>query len=84
MNEVKYDPELCVKYAYINQLLIVQSEQVGCFGCLYIFPANKAQKFHEGTGYCPHCTRFTLLPDATGVPLDASLLLDIYYWWRDH
>ena len=74
--------EACFK----NWRLLKKSKMCGCFYCLETYPASEVvdwcdEKDRRRTALCPYCGIDSVIPDASGWPLDADFLKEMKYWW---
>ena len=57
----------------------------GCFYCLLVYPASEISEWIEDRGgdtaECPKCGIDSVIPDASGFPLDAGFLETMKRWW---
>ncbi len=68
---------------------ILQSENVGCFYCLAIYPASRIStddwtdmENHEGqTALCPFCEIDSVIGDRSGYPLTREFLAQMQRHW---
>ena len=69
-----------------NWRLLKKSKMCGCFCCLNTYPASEVvdwcvERDRRRTAICPCCGVDSVIPDASGWPLDADFLKEMEYWW---
>lgn len=69
-----------------NMETISKSKMCGCFYCLNVYPAVDVVEWVEEndggfTAECPKCGIDSVIPDASGFPLDSDFLVAMKKWW---
>lgn len=69
-----------------NKEAVRKSKLCGCFYCLNVYPSTDVIKWIEEndgnfTAECPKCGIDSVIPDASGIPLNAELLAAMKKWW---
>ena len=80
----KYREAHCA--CFKNWRLLKKSKMCGCFCCLNTYPASEVvdwcvERDRRRTAICPCCGVDSVIPDASGWPLDADFLKEMEYWW---
>lgn len=68
-----------------NKTTITQSNNVGCYSCLKIYPKEEVITFTDmgKTGVCPHCLVDTIVGDSCGFTLNEEILTKAKKYWFD-
>lgn len=74
--------EACFK----NWRMLKKSKMCGCFYCLKVYPASEVvdwcvERDRRRTALCLYCAVDSVIPDASGWPLDADFLKKMKLWW---
>ena len=74
--------EACFK----NWRMLKKSKTCGCFYCLRVYAASEVgdwcvERDRRRTALCPYCAVDSVIPDASGWPLDADFLKKMKCWW---
>lgn len=73
------------KASTCNKEAIGKSQLCGCFHCLGIYPANDVVEWIEDNGdltaECPKCGVDSVIPDASGISLNADFLAAMNKRW---
>lgn len=69
-----------------NWRLLKKSKMCGCIYCCEVYPASEVVDWcdeldRRRTALCPHCGIDSVIPDASGWPLDPEFLKEMKYWW---
>lgn len=68
-----------------NRAVVENSALCGCFYCLAVYPASEVSVWIEDDGgdtaECPMCGIDSVIPDASGLPLDADFMKTMKRWW---
>ena len=69
-----------------NMDAISMSKQCGCFYCLNVYPPSDIVEWIEEndgdfTAECPKCGIDSVIPSASGIPLDTEFLATMKKWW---
>lgn len=70
-----------------NYHLVKASSRCGCYHCLSIFPATAVDRWCDGrwiggkTALCPVCRLDSVVPDASGLPIDRDFLEALQPTW---
>lgn len=68
-----------------NKEAVGKSQLCGCFHCLSIYPASDVVEWIEDNGgftaECPKCGVDSVIPDASGIPLNADFLAAMNKRW---
>lgn len=69
-----------------NKEAVRKSKLCGCFYCLSVYPSTDVIKWIEEndgnfTAECPKCGIDSVIPDASGIPLNAEFLAAMKKWW---
>ena len=68
-----------------NKDAVSKSRLCGCFHCLSIYPASDVVEWIEDNGgftaECPKCGVDSVIPDASGIPLNADFLAAMNKRW---
>ena len=69
-----------------NMDVVRRSQLCGCFYCLDIYPVSEIVKWIEEedgcfTAECPKCGVDSVIPDASGVPLNVEFLATMNKRW---
>ena len=89
MNDFSHIPEpyrSAHKACSRNKDAVAQSKQCGCFYCLNVFPPSEVTEWikengDDYTAECPKCGIDSVIPDASGITLDADFLATMKKWW---
>ena len=82
-----YDLRAVHKTSRNNKELVGKSKFVGCFYCLAVSKATDVVKYRtyrkkgEFDAQCPVCTIDSLIPDASGYPIDEAFLIKMRLSW---
>ncbi len=70
---------------FSNRAAVEKSAMCGCFYCLSVYPASEIASWIDDDGgdtaECPKCGIDSVIPDASGVPIDANFLKNMKRWW---
>jgi hypothetical protein len=66
--------------------LLKKSKKCGCYYCCRVYPASEVvdwcdERDRRRTALCPYCGIDSVIPDASGCPLDEEFLKKMKYWW---
>ena len=69
-----------------NWRLLKKSKMCGCIYCCKVYPAAEVvdwcnERDRRRTALCPYCGIDSVIPDASGWPLDEDFLKKMKYWW---
>jgi len=65
-----------------NKDLIKRSKVCSCFFCGRVFPSNEVDSWTtDKTALCPYCFIDSVLPDASGFPLDRAFLEEMHHYF---
>jgi len=72
--------------SYKNWRLLKKSKKCGCYYCCRVYPASEVvdwcdERDRRRTALCPYCIVDSVIPDASGWPLDEEFLNKMKYWW---
>lgn len=74
------------KACFKNWRMLKKSKLCGCFCCLRVYAASEVgdwcvERDRRRTALCPYCAVDSVIPDASGWPLDADFLKKMKCWW---
>ncbi len=74
------------KACFKNWRILKKSKTCGCFYCLRVYAASEVgdwcvERDRRRTALCPYCAVDSVIPDASGWPLDADFLKKMKCWW---
>lgn len=74
------------KACFKNWRILKKSKTCGCFYCLRVYAASEVgdwcvERDRRQTALCPYCAVDSVIPDASGWPLDADFLKKMKCWW---
>ena len=74
------------KACFKNWRILKKSTTCGCFYCLRVYAASEVgdwcvERDRRRTALCPYCAVDSVIPDASGWPLDADFLKKMKCWW---
>ena len=71
--------------SFQNREVVKRSQMCGCFFCCKTFPASEVEDFcidrEDLTALCPYCAIDSVIPDASGWPVDAAFLKKMKRYW---
>lgn len=76
------------KACFKNWRILKKSKTCGCFYCLRVYAASEVgdwcvERDRRRTALCPYCAVDSVIPDASGWPLDADFLKKMKCWWLE-
>jgi hypothetical protein len=74
------------KACFKNWRILKKSKTCCCFYCLRVYAASEVgdwcvERDRRRTALCPYCAVDSVIPDASGWPLDADFLKKMKCWW---
>lgn len=71
------------KVSFRNKDLVKRSKICACFQCRTWFSSKEVNSYIPGeeTAICPRCGIDSVLPDASGIPLDRDFVAEMHRYW---